>query len=92
MHRLVKTEIKESSIPVPFEFQPVRHQVDTDGILRKDFLQKMKAQICYESSTVEFKGKHFNFAKTLINKEQLEKEKFDSAVKTITLQKKNQKQ
>jgi hypothetical protein len=91
-HGLVETDIIEGSIQIPFEFQLVSHQadIDGDGILGKDFLQKMKAQICYENNTVKYKGEHFKFAKTLIRKEQMEKKKNDSAVRIITLQKRSE--
>jgi hypothetical protein len=71
----VKTDTIEGSIPILFYFQLVSYQVDLhgNGILWKDFLNKMKAPICYENNTVEFNGKHFSFAKTLINVSQMGK-------------------
>jgi hypothetical protein len=56
---LVKAQVLEGKLSIPIEFQLVNKQVDIEGngILGKDFLQRMKAQICYESRRVNFKWK-----------------------------------
>jgi hypothetical protein len=53
---VARIELKNSSIP--HEFQLVNKQVDIpcDGILGRDFLQRVKAKICYETRTVELNG------------------------------------
>jgi hypothetical protein len=91
-HGLVKAEIMEKDVSIPFNFQLVSHQLDMegDGILGKDFLQEMRAQICYRNNTVTFNGERFNAKKTLLSKAQLEKEKGEHAVRTITLQKRSE--
>jgi hypothetical protein len=69
-HGLVKAQVMEGKLSIPIEFQLVNKQVDIegDGILGRDFLQKIKAQICYESRRVNFKWKKFCFEKKLTTK------------------------
>jgi hypothetical protein len=78
----------KGSVSIPVEFQLVSNQVDLegDGILGKDFLQKMKAQIYYANNSVRFNGKHLSFEKILVKKNQVRRDR-DSSMKTITLQK-----
>jgi hypothetical protein len=54
-----RVELKNGSIPYPF--QQVNQQVDNpcDGILGRDFLQQMKAKICYENRTIELNGEPY---------------------------------
>ena len=44
------------ALQIPFSFQLVSKQVDLvgDGILGRDFLQQMQAQICYRTKTITF--------------------------------------
>jgi hypothetical protein len=89
-HGVVEANIVEGSISIPVEFQLVNKQVDLegDGILGKDFLQKMKAQICYGNNSVKFNGKHFCFEKVLVRWNQVRRRDKDSAKKNNNLTKK----
>jgi hypothetical protein len=53
---LVQAHVQEGRTSIHVEFQLVNKQVDIegDGILGKDFLQKMKAQICYKDRSLSF--------------------------------------
>jgi hypothetical protein len=75
-HGIVEANILEGSVSIPVEFQLVSNQValERDGILGKDFLQKMKAQICYGNNSVRLNGRHFSFEKVLVKKEPGKKE------------------
>jgi len=55
-HKSIETKILEGSLQIPFCFQLVSKQVDLlgDGILGRDFLKQMQAQICYQSKTLTF--------------------------------------
>jgi hypothetical protein len=59
-HGVVKAKVREGELEIPIKFQLVNKQVtiEGDGILGKDFLQNMKAQICYGNRTVKFKWKN----------------------------------
>jgi hypothetical protein len=65
-HGLVNAHVQEGKVEIPVEFQLVNKQVDLegDGIVGKDFLQKMKAQICYESKSVNFQWQNFSFKRS----------------------------
>jgi hypothetical protein len=91
-HGVVEANILEDSISIPVELQLVSKQVDLegDGILGKDFLQKMKAQICYGNNSVKFNGKHMCFEKVLVRKNQVRRQDRDSSIKTITLPKRSE--
>jgi hypothetical protein len=67
----------------------VSNQVDLDGILGKDFVQKMKAQICYGNNPVRFNWRHLSFEKVLVIKNQVRRGR-DSSMKTITMQKRSE--
>ena len=64
-HGSIETKIRECDIEIPFCFQLVGKQIDLkgDGILGRDFLKKMQAQICYGSRTLTFK-----YAGTVVQK------------------------
>jgi len=53
-----RIEFRNSSIV--HDFQLVNKQVDIpcDGILGRDFLQRTRAKVCYESRTVTLKESH----------------------------------
>jgi hypothetical protein len=89
-HGLVKAQVREGRASIPMEFQLVNKQVDLEGngILGKDFLTKMKAQICYRSKSIKFSWKKFSFENKLTNTGQVEKESRE--VRTITLQKRSE--
>jgi len=57
-HGALKAKIELPERPVVHDFQLVNKQVDIpcDGILGRDFLQKARARICYESRTVILNG------------------------------------
>jgi hypothetical protein len=65
-HGLVKTQVREGKVSIPMEFQFVNKQVISKET-EKDFLTKMKAQICYKSKSVKFKCKNFSFENKLTN-------------------------
>jgi hypothetical protein len=83
----VKAQVREGKFSIPMEFQLVNKQVDLegDGILGKDFLTKVKAQICYDNNSVRFKWHNFSFEKKLTRAGQIEKE--SRKVRMITYQK-----
>jgi hypothetical protein len=89
-HGLVKAQVLEGNMSIPMELQLVSKQVDLegDGILGKDFLQQMKAQICYKNKKVRFKWKKFSFEKNLTNRRQIGNKSRE--VRTITLQKRSE--
>jgi hypothetical protein len=66
-HGSVNARIHEGNATIPVVFQLVSKQVDIqgDGILGKDVLQKMKAKICYENRILELKGETFTICKPL---------------------------
>jgi hypothetical protein len=70
MHSLLKAQVQEGKVEIPIEFQLIIEQVDLegDGILGKDFLQKMKAQIRYENKSVNFKWRNVSFENKLTSK------------------------
>jgi hypothetical protein len=72
-HGIVEAKIMEGSVSIPVEFQLVSNQIDLegDGILGKDFLRKMKAQICYGNNSVRLNGRHFSFEKVSVKKNQV---------------------
>jgi hypothetical protein len=90
-HGVVEANILEGSVSIPVEFQLVSNLVDLegDGILGKDFLQKMKAQICYGNNSVRFNGRQSSFEKVLVKKNQVRRDR-DSSIKMITLQKRSE--
>jgi hypothetical protein len=55
-HGSVKTKILESETSIPYRLQLVNKQVDVrcDGILGRDFLQAMRASICYKERALVF--------------------------------------
>ena len=57
-HGVLKAKIELPERPVEHNFQLVNKQVDIpcEGILGRDFLQKAKPRICYESRTMILKG------------------------------------
>jgi hypothetical protein len=85
----VKAKVLEGNMSIPMELQPVSKQLDLegDGILGKDFLQQMRAQICYENK-VRFKWKKFSFEKNLTNRRQIGSKSRE--VRTITLPKRSE--
>lgn len=89
-HGVVKARVEEGKLKIPMEFQLVSKQVDLegDGIIGKDFLEKMGAQICYRSKTVKFEWNNFSFEKKLKSREEIGKESRE--VKTISLRKRSE--
>jgi hypothetical protein len=59
----------EGSLQIPFRFQLVIKQFDLlgDGILGRDFLKQMQAQICYQSRTLTFMYVGVTITKSLRN-------------------------
>ena len=57
-HGVVEAKIELGNSSIRHGFQLVNNQVDIpcDGILGRDFLQRVKAKICYETRTVELNG------------------------------------
>ena len=68
-HGSIETKILEGSLQIPFRFQLVSKQVDLlgDGILGRDFLKQMQAQICYQSRTQTFTYAGVTITKLLSN-------------------------
>ena len=66
-HASVETNILEGPLQIPFLFQLVSKQDDLlgDGILGRDFLKQMQAQICYLSKTLNFTYGGFTVTKPL---------------------------
>jgi hypothetical protein len=89
-HEVVNANIREGELEIPMQFQLINKQVDIegDGILGKDFLQNMKAQICYGNRTVKFKWKNHSFEKQLICHKEIGRE--DKEVRTITLKRRSE--
>jgi hypothetical protein len=89
-HGLVSANIQEGKAKIPFKFQLVNKQVDLegDGIIGKDFLQKMKAQICYESRRVKFQWKNLSFNKGLTSERPSGKN--SQEVRNLTLPKRSE--
>jgi hypothetical protein len=57
-HGVLEARIVLCSSPIVHDFQLVRKLVDIpcDGILGRDFLQRNRAKVCYESRTVTLNG------------------------------------
>jgi hypothetical protein len=89
-HGLVKARVREGKLEIPIKFQLVNKQIDIegDGIIGKDFLQNMRAQICYGRKVVRFKWNNLSFEKLLISNGEIGKGSRE--VKTITLQKRSE--
>jgi hypothetical protein len=52
-HGSIEAKIKEGELDIPFKFQLVSKQIYIrDGILGRDFLQRTRAQTCYENRTL----------------------------------------
>jgi predicted aspartyl protease len=90
-HGSVTAKIIEGNTTIPFTFQLVDKQVDIngDGIIGRDLLQKMQARICYESKILELRDQNFSILKTLLNRNQVEQRKLEKGlheeVRTLTL-------
>ena len=68
-HGSTETKILEGSLQILFRFQLVSKRVDLlgDGILGRDFLKQMQAQICYQSRTLTFTNAGVTITKSLSN-------------------------
>jgi len=68
-HGSIETKILEGSLQIPFRFQLVSKQADMlgDGILGRDFLQKMQAKLCYQNRTLTFTYAGVTITKSLSN-------------------------
>lgn len=55
-HGSIEAKIQEGDVEIPFQFQLVNQQVDLkgDGILGRDFLTQVQAQICYKTRSLTF--------------------------------------
>jgi hypothetical protein len=55
-HGSIEAKIQEGDVEIPFQFQLVSQQVDLkgDGILGRDFLTQVQAQICYKTRSLTF--------------------------------------
>jgi hypothetical protein len=62
--------------------------IEGDGILGKDFLLRRRAQICYESKSVNFNWNNFSFKKYLTSESHTENESRES--RTIILQQRSE--
>jgi hypothetical protein len=60
-HGTIDANIEVGSELIAHRFQLVNKQVDIpyDGILGRDFLQRTKARICYETGTVILLGERY---------------------------------
>jgi hypothetical protein len=69
-HGSIRANIVEELIQISFSFQLVSKQVDLvgDGILGRDFLQQLQAQICYRTKTITFAYEGVTVVKPLCNK------------------------
>jgi hypothetical protein len=64
--------------------------IDGDGILGKNFLQRMQARICYRENILELRGETFNVSKTLLGRDRSgrggpKERQVEKIVRTITL-------
>jgi hypothetical protein len=57
-HSVLEARIEIRNSSIVHDFQLVNKQVDIpcDGILGRDFLQRIRAKICYELRTITLKG------------------------------------
>jgi hypothetical protein len=81
------SERREYITPNEISISQQAGDIEGDGIPGKDFLQKIKAQICYESRRVRCKWNNYSFEKPLINSKAIEDK--GKNVRTITLQKRS---
>jgi hypothetical protein len=53
-HSSREAKIREGAVEIPFRFQLVSKQfvLKGDGLLGRDFLKQMQAQICYQNRTL----------------------------------------
>ena len=74
-HGSIETGIREKGIDIPFQFQLVSKQVDLkgDGILGRDFLESMHAQICYKEQSLTFRHAGCLMNKKLISLPELDR-------------------
>lgn len=85
-HGSLEVKVQEGQVEIPFKFQLVSTQVDIkgDGILGRDFLQRMRAKICYESRTLTLQSGGTSIKKRLCHV-QAAQETGERAARTITL-------
>jgi hypothetical protein len=82
-HGSLEIKVQEGQVEIPFKFQLVSTQANIkgDGILGRNFFQRMLAQICYESRTLTLQNGETSIKKRLCHIQPAQ----ETAARRITL-------